>query len=286
MNPPLTQLKRQLETLMPRHDRDPAHGRIALGVEDMDAQLKGGLPLGLLHEVYAGKVADMAATHGFAAALTHKIAACKHPEDNRPVVWIRQTMSEHEMGRLYPHGLASLGFDPAQLITVRVNKARDLLSAGLEATRCNALAGVLIEAWANPKELDLTATRRLALAAEQSGATPLLLRVATQEQPSAAFTRWQVHAAPSRALAANAPGHPTFDVTLLRNKAGTYGQSWRLEWHHDLGQFRSLADRFTTQNIAEHWRGAPAPYEPLSGRVVPLPARRPVAASARRAATG
>src|SRR3546814_11674827 len=80
-------------------------------------------------------------------------------------------------------------------------------------------------------ELDLTASRRLALAAEKSGTTLLLLRTGADPVPSAAQTRWSVASAPSRAFAANAPGTPTFDITLLRQRSGPSGTSWRLEWN-------------------------------------------------------
>lgn len=296
MTPSVTQLQRQLEALTPSNHAYRERGQLALGLHDIDEQLKGGLPLGFLHEAYAAEVSDMAASSGFAAALAQRLTAQRHPKENRPIVWIRQTMSESEMGRLYPHGLSAIGLDPARLITVHVRKPIHLLSAGLEAVRCASLGAVLIEAWGDPKELDLTATRRLALAAEQSGITPLLLRAATQEQPSTAFTRWQVRSAPSRALAANAPGYPTFDLTLLRNKAGTHGHSWRVEWHHDLGQFRSIENQFDIArqgkqasykpHLGEPTHGKSLPGKPVSGAVVSLSARQPVAATERRTGTG
>jgi protein ImuA len=290
MNSSVIQLRRQLEALAPNHHHR-AHGHVALGVPAIDTHLKGGLGLGLLHEVYAAKVADMAATSGFTAGLVQRMAPNTQAQRARPVVWIRQTMSESEMGRLYPHGLANIGFDPARLISVRVNKAAHLLSAALEATRCASLAAVLIEAWGEPKDLDLTATRRLALAAEHSGTTPLLLRAAAKEQSSAAFTRWQVQAAPSQALAANAPGHPAFNLTLLRNKAGTHGQSWRVEWHHDLSQFRpidqtnSLSQTAKRQLETRH-PDKPTRGKPVLGTMVPLSARQSAATAERRTGTG
>ncbi len=90
-------------------------------------------------------------------------------------------------------------------------------------------------------ELDLTASRRLLLAAKQSGVSLLLLRVDAMPMASAAETRWQVTAAPSRALAANAPGAPCFDVKLLRCRSRPAGQSWRLEWDRDRKLFRDAA---------------------------------------------
>jgi protein ImuA len=116
-----------------------------------------------------------------------------------------------------------------------------VLRAAEEAARCAPLGAVLIEPWGEPRALDLTATRRLALAAETSGVPLIMLRLAAAPAPSAATTRWEVRAALSSPLAANAPGHPAFAVTLARRKAGAGGQSWTVEWDRDRCEFRSLA---------------------------------------------
>jgi protein ImuA len=105
-------------------------------------------------------------------------------------------------------------------------------------------------------ELDLTASRRLSLAAEKSGVPLLLLRMNAEPVPSAAETRWRVAAAPSHALPGNAPGMPCFDVELLRCRSRPAGQSWRLEWDRDRKLFRDAA---------------------LPGAVVPVPLRQQVA---------
>jgi protein ImuA len=101
-----------------------------------------------------------------------------------------------------------------------------------------------------------TANRRLALATEKSGVSLFLLRIDAMPVPSAAETRWQVAAAPSRALPGQAPGLPTFDITLLRQRSGPSGLDWRLEWDRDQRKFREAA---------------------VSGAVVPVPARGPAA---------
>jgi protein ImuA len=84
----------------------------------------------------------------------------------------------------------------------------------------------------------LTASRRLVLAAEQSGVTLFLLRLDAEPVPSAADTRWAISAAPSQALEAKAPGAPMFEIELLRRRAGPSGMRWRLEWNRDRLIFR------------------------------------------------
>lgn len=257
MRDTLFQLKRRLAALEPAVPR-PAEGRIALGCPAPDAALGGGLMRGGVHEVFAAAAAEATAAAGFAAALALRAAG------GRPLLWVRQGFAEIETGALHAPGLAALGVDPDALILVRAREALGVLCAGLEALRCPALGAVLIEPWGEPKALDFTASRRLALAAARSGVTCLLLRLDATPWPSAAATRWRVAAAPSRALAANAPGTACFDITLLRQRAGRAGTSWRLEWDHELCVFNE------------------AP--PLSGAVAALPAGRPAAAAERRLA--
>jgi protein ImuA len=102
---------------------------------------------------------------------------------------------------------------------------------------------VLIEPWGAAGPNSLTISRRLMLAADLSGVTAVMLRVAAQPAASAAETRWQVAAAPSRLLEAEAPGLPAFDVTLLRRRGGAAGQSWIVEWNRDRLVFSPRGER-------------------------------------------
>ena len=74
--------------------------------------------------------------------------------------------------------------------------AKALLEGAADAARCPGLGALIVECWGKCPALDLTASRRLALAAEQSGVTLLLLRLEAEPVPSAADTRWAVSAAP------------------------------------------------------------------------------------------
>ncbi|MDP3254902.1 MAG: hypothetical protein Q8M82_02805, partial [Bosea sp. (in: a-proteobacteria)] len=156
------------------------------------------------------------------------------------------------------------------------------LRAGAEAARCPALGAVLIEPWGEPRRLDLTASRRLALAAEGSGATTLVLRAAVAPQPSAASTRWQVASLPSRALEANAPGAPAFSLRLLRHRGGLGECEWRVEWSRDRQSFQESDVRnhqaaAGRDETTQQPRASPD-ATPLSRFVVPFPADRPAAA--------
>ncbi|WP_204272997.1 hypothetical protein, partial [Enterobacter hormaechei] len=62
---------------------------------------------------------------------------------------------------------------------------------------CDALGAVVLEVWGEARQLDLVASRKLTLAAQASGVTALMLRIAATPIPSTAETRWIVRAAHS-----------------------------------------------------------------------------------------
>jgi len=183
------------------------------------------LPPAALHEIYAGRNDDGVALCGLGLASAAIAGA--------PVLWVRQGMYDREAGTPCSTGLEAHGFTPSRLILVRTRDMLATIQAGLEGARTIGLAMVMIELWGEGKIYDLTASRRLALAAKASGTTVLVSRVAAAPVPSAADTRWQARAVPSRALAANAPGLPAFEITLLRARNGQEGLCYCLEWDRD-----------------------------------------------------
>ncbi len=200
----------------------------------VEAWLADGLAPAQLHEVFAAEADDGPSGAGFAIA-------CALAADAMPLLWLRTEASERQGGRLHATGLAELGIDASTLLLVLVADEAALLRAAADAARCPGLGTLLIESWGRAPGLDLTATRRLMLAAESSGVTILSLRVAAEPVPSAAATRWRVTAAPSRALEANAPGGPAFQVELLRRRGGHAGLGWCVEWNRDTRNFDSPA---------------------------------------------
>lgn len=234
-----------------------------------DAWRRGGLARAQLHEVYAADGADGPAAIGFAVASALAAGAL-------PVLWLRTERDEAVTGRLHATGLAELGLPPDALLLVIVPDEAAALRVAADAARCAGLGTLLIESHGPARGLDLTATRRLMLAAEASGVTVLSVRVAAQVSPSAAATRWSVVACPSTALPAAAPGSPAFDVECLRRRGAPAGTCERVEWNRD--------DRcFEDPGADKPCRDAP----PLAGAGLPLaaggPAARRSAASVRRA---
>ena len=208
--------------------------RLPLGLEPLDAALGGGLAKARLHEIWPAAVADAPSATGFALLLAFKAS-----ERKGTIVWIGQ--EDRRSGALYPPGLAELGLDPARLLFVTAPDETALLRAAGDVVRSPAVATTVIAPAGAAPMLDLTASRRLTLFAERSGATVLLLRTADPQAPSAATTRWQVAAAPSRALEANAPGHTAFALDLVRQRGGAPSHGWQLEWDRDRARFAPLS---------------------------------------------
>lgn len=212
---------------------------------------------GALHEVYASAEADGVSL----AALAMMLGS---GSGERTMLWVRHEALAGETGAPYPAGWAELGFDPARLLLVRARDVPSALQAGLEGARCAALGAVIVEFRGEASAYDLTASRRLALAAKTSGVPVFLIRIGAKAVASAAETRWLARTAPSRALAAKAPGHPAFHLTLLRARNGQEGSQHHLEWNRDGPCLENrLADR-----------DAGYTREPDGGRGTPLP--RPV----------
>jgi len=241
---------------------------LPFGIDSVDGHLPdGGLPLGCLHAVVAD---DPGAGTGFAVAMLAGLATPK-----RPALWILR-------GRdLYAPGLAAYGLTPDRLVAVRAVRPVDALWAMEEALRCSTLSAVLGEL----EGLDLTASRRLQLAAESSGVTGFLLdasagasgrhdrrmvgrRMAGErtEGLNAAVTRWRLDALPSldeEGDAAPRPaggppglGMPRWSVMLERCRGGRPG-SWTLAWDgqgwHDVGKENGSGFRQTARRESGLW---------------------------------
>ena len=85
------------------------------------------------------------------------------------------------------------------LIHVEARDARDALWAMEEGLRCSCLSAVIGELWGDPRALDFTATRRLAVASERSGVAAFLIRLGGHANLSGARMRWRIASAPSLA---------------------------------------------------------------------------------------
>lgn len=192
-------------------------GALPLGVAEIDRVLdEGGLRLAALHEV-SGHAAD-----GFAAVVAGRAA-----RDGGLVLWCGAGRGR---GGLYPPGLAMLGLDPTSLLLVDCRNERELMAVAEEGLRNSGLAALLLEIARPP---DMTAARRLQLAAEAGGVLGMLLCPGAMAPdmttgalpPSPAVSRWRANPAP-----AGPGGGFRWRLELLRCRGGGAGE-WMVDWN-------------------------------------------------------
>jgi protein ImuA len=188
------------------------HAVLPFGVSAIDDRLpQGGLALGCLHEVAGG---GEGAIHGAAAAL---FAAGIAARTSGKVLWC-VTKAD-----LFAPALAQVGLPPDRVIYVEAGDEKTVLACFEEGLRHGGLGAVVGEV----ARLSMTASRRLQLAAESSGAIGLAIRRWRRQteavdfgQPTASVTRWRVTALPSTPLPVPGVGRARWQLELIRCRAG------------------------------------------------------------------
>jgi len=206
---------------------------VPFGVPAVDEKLpNGGLALGALHEI-AGAGPDT--EHGAAAAL---LTAGILARMTGPVLWVM------EHADLFAPGLAGVGLHPDRVVFAEAGK--EVLASMEEGLRHAGLAAVVGEIGGR---FSLVASRRLQLAAEQTGILAVALRRSQKfddpalREPTAAATRWVVAAVPSPPVIPGVPGvgRARWRLTLLRCRGGETG-SWMTEACDATGCLSLVAD--------------------------------------------
>lgn len=236
----------------------PGAGRVIsafpLGAPEIDRVLpEGGMKRGALHEVAAAAYRDMGAATGFLASL----AVCAIRDSTLPVLWCETVRPPFDMGRLYGPGLSAFGLEPERIVLALPPGDADCLWAMEEALHSHAFAAVIGELDGRSSALNLTATRRLQLAAETSGTPVLLFTGHAKVGASVAVTRWHVASAPSAALSyvdekEMLPGAARWHAELTRSRGGQPG-SWLMEWNRMEAAFSTAA---RTEDDSSEWEVA------------------------------
>jgi len=190
---------------------------LPFGILEIDSALPtGGLALGSVHEAIGG-----GPDAGFGTTATLFIAGIL-ARTQGPIIW---AISRRD---LFAPGLADVGVHPDRVIYVEAGDSKTVLLVVEEALRHVGLAAVVGEVGG---AIGLTASRRLQLAAETSGALGLLLRRPRRlgddhaAEPTAARTRWRVTPMPSGAALSWSPSTPglaraRWRLELLRCRGG------------------------------------------------------------------
>lgn len=253
-NPLLLQRLRSRIAAIERDGTGSPHtgDHLAFGLPHIDDHLPwGGLAGGAVHEILDGDPRTNSKTGclngaitSFAAALAGRAQVARAS----PIVWIAPRSDARES--LYGPGLTAFGLDPAHLIAVRVPTGSEFAATALwameEALRATAVGIVCAEI----EDLDLTASRRLQLAAEAGGGLGLLLRKDEGAlPPTASVSRWRITALPSGpahvagAKITNLPGPARWRAELVRARGGQ-PKTWQLEWRDDANEDHDAADGF------------------------------------------
>src|ERR1700730_10378968 len=181
-------------------------------VKAIDRHLPGGgLALGALHEVAGsghGAIDAAAAalfTAGIAARTGGKVLWCIPRPD------------------LFAPALAQAGLIPDRVIYVEAGDEKSVLICLEEGLRHGGLGAVVAEVG----RLSMTASRRLQLAAEDSGTIGLAIcrwrrpaEAADFGQPTASITRWRVTVLPATPLPVPGAGRSRWQLELIRCRAG------------------------------------------------------------------
>ncbi|MCQ9156683.1 ImuA family protein [Acidomonas methanolica] len=181
-------------------------------VKEIDAKLPGGgLALGALHEVAGGgnDALHSAAAGQFAAGIAARTKG--------KVLWIVTRQD------LFAPALKQVGLGGSRVIYVEAGADQDVLACFEEGLRHGGLGAVVAEV----ARLSMTASRRLQLAAETSGALGIAVRrwrrqtdAADFGQPTASVTRWRISVLPSESLPVPGVGRARWLLELIRARAG------------------------------------------------------------------
>jgi protein ImuA len=217
---------------------------LSLGVPEIHRHLPGpGLACGVLHEVGAASYGDGPAALAFQFALASLALQAKPGL----VIMVLSQRACAEWGRPYGHGLDRLGIDPNRLMLVEAHTDKEALWSLEEILRSRVQPAMVAGALANRP--DLTASRRLNLAAAVL-AIPLALAFhAKAGGESAAATRWRIGTIPASRDRFGALLNPRWSVSLERCRHGRPG-TWFVEWNHVAHRFslvEGMADRSSTQ---------------------------------------
>lgn len=205
--PVFERLRQQIETLEHRHT---ATVPVAKPVDQWLPH--HGLPAGCIHEV---KGAHLANAIAFAGILSARLAASSAGQ----VLYLATDR------RLHPLGLLPYGIKPQDILHVSAKRQQDLAWVALEALRCAQVSAVI----ALIDGIDLKDSRRLQLAAEESGATGFFLGHAASAPIASPVTRWRI--APYVNDRQRRFDQPCWKVDLLYCRGGRPG-SWTLEWRN------------------------------------------------------
>jgi protein ImuA len=238
--PAIESLRAQIEKIEGRSRR--VKSVLPFGIAEVDARLPGGgLALGALHEIAGG---GNGAIDGAAAAL---FAAGIAARTKGKILWVITRPD------LFAPALAQAGLAPDRVIYVEAGNDKTVLACVEEGLRHGGLGAVVGEV----ARLDMTASRRLQLCAEETGTIGIALRRWRRQTeasdfglPTASMTRWRISLMPSAPLPVPGVGRHRWLVELIRARAGE-SADFELEACDDSGRLALPAHLVDRPGAAE-----------------------------------
>lgn len=225
------------------------------GVEHLDEILGGGLPRAALTEIHGTQTRNAGAAAGLALSLVSLLLK-QRPDPTALVLWVGTAEMFREAGLPYAPGLNQLfGLAAEQMLFAEAPRPADALWIAEEAARIDGIAAVIVELRGNPRELDLTATRRLHRRAQDAGRPVLLLRQSAVPEPTAAPVRLLAAPAPAALRhtvlgpLARSIGPPAFAVEIGKSRTALPG-SFILEWNPDARTLEPRRDAVPEDRVA------------------------------------
>ncbi len=190
-----------------------------------------------LHEIKSGSYRDGPAALAFALAVIAEEAVRTKRRDL--VLWCLTQDAAREWGHPYGPGLCALGLDPALFLIVEARAAQDAAWALEEGLKSRALIAALAQ-------IEIKAplvARRLGLAAQASRTPCLLVSRHQQSGLPGTLSRWRIAAKKSGGVPfdTQAPGAPSWQLTLERCRGEAPGRSFIVEFSHESFRFHLSA---------------------------------------------
>jgi protein ImuA len=226
----ITQLKKDILAL--QGFRPFLHSDLKIDLGSLNSCFPNSrFPLGVNHEFICRDNETLTASSGFIVAVLSSLL-----KSGGAIVWV----SSEQI--IFPPALVSFGIDPSQFIFIRLRNQKQMLWTIEEAMKCEGLTAVIGEI----RNIDLTISRRLQLASEQSGVTGFLLRNRPKQLlATACVCRWQIQHLQSETNGLPGIGFPQWNVELLKVRNGKTGH-WQLEWMN-----RKFKEVITTPSSSE-----------------------------------
>jgi protein ImuA len=233
----MTQLKKDILALQGYRPLVHVQQKIELGTINHSFP-NSQFPLGVNHEFICNSKESLTASSGFIAGILSTLLKKGPATAGRgAAIWISSSQI------IFPPALVSFGIDPSQVIFIHLRNRKHILWTIEEALKCEGLTAVI----GDVPFIDMTSSRRLQLASEQSRVTGFLLLTNNKQLGTTTSScRWLIeHLQSDSADVIPGVGCSRLKVELLKVRNGKPGQ-WVLEWSNK--QFNEVITKHSLVN--------------------------------------